>query len=375
MPPLRELQEQATAGDPSALFALRVLARLEALPARVRSALERERIDVVLADGSSMPLDDTERVLAMKEERRAHRALRTSLDEALAPFLHFTFHQIDDLAAPRRSDLQAFLAATRPLRDAAREALAVLGGEPLEDAASLARALDLPDDEGLYGEEQTRALVTAARDAARPPLPVTRFRAPRALAGLALDAPQPQSAAGFAWPPGLRRFDRHARTVEAGCTALAWAHGSEAGRALALGLGSAPCRRAIGTDRHDAERVGRIGAAVAVLRARGAVALASVVDAQEARDALADALGVDPGATLLSELATAPWVSLEDLGDAAAWMAAPARLLQLREAFDETWPLRTEAWHELAALEEATPAEPPAAEAAKAWFAWASESL
>lgn len=370
MPHQRQLEEQADSGDDQALFTLQLLGLRQALPQRVRLALAAEQCNVTLVDGSQLSLLEAERILALKEERRAHRPLRASIDDALAPFRYFQHYKTESTT---RSVLKTFLLDTMALAVVAAEALAVLGGEPIEDAASLARALDLPEPHGLYGEEQTHALLTAARDAARPPLPVARFRAPRAMAGLALGAPAGQ-ALRFAWPSSLQRFDRHARTLEACCTALAWAHNSEGGRVAALTLAGSPCRRALGTQRGAAERAGRICVATAVLRVRAAAALACADSAEEARELLADAIGLDPGEALLFSLSTRPWLHGDGATDALAWLSAPAHILAMRDLYDDTWPLRTEAWHALASLEKERE-QKPSEGFATAWLAWAGEWL
>ena len=92
LPPRRELQEQADAGEGSARFTLRVLDHWQLLPKRSERALARERVEVIVADGSHMSLEDAERILMMKEERGPHRQLRASIDEALAPFRQFDVH-------------------------------------------------------------------------------------------------------------------------------------------------------------------------------------------------------------------------------------------------------------------------------------------
>ncbi len=334
--PRPALEEQADAGDPTAQRTLALLRRLDDVPRRVRRTLAIEGLEVVVADGSKLPLDEAERVLANKEDRRVHAALRRSIDEALAPFRQFHRYGSDTVT---RAAAKPFLVDTAALRDAAREALGSLGGAPLEDALSLAWALDLPDAQGAFGDDATRALVTALRDAVR--TPPAAFRAPRAMAGAALDG-------RYAWPSGLRRADRHVRTLEAAGTAAAWAHGAGAvvGMAAALALSSAPIRQAAGMDRRSAERAARICAATVVLRARAGIAIAALAEdahEDEAREALIDALGIDPGRALLVQLAAPSWASVDD-ETPCTLLHAPAYALALRDAFDETWVLRVETW-------------------------------
>lgn len=371
----RELEERAAAGEPSAVAGLRARAFQAALPGRVALALELEATAVVLADGSSLSLDDAERLLARKEERHAHLPLRRSLDEAQRPvvrqLLQFEGYGSNDASAPGTTPaLTAFLTTSRSLRDAAREALATLGGEPLEGPAALARALDLPDASGAFGEAATTQLLAVARDAARPVHRVGRFRAPRLLSGttLVVDVTELSGPSGgretrFAQPPLILRHQRHARTLDAGCRALAAATATASddvlGRAMALGLASGPGRRAHGATRGDADRAARVGAACLVLEARAQAALAlvarregdasAVVD--DAREALIDAWGSDPGAALVEERLLPPWTFADEPTTAApSWLAAAAAAVALRDAFDESFPQRTDAWREGAAL-------------------------
>lgn len=393
-PPRAALEELADGGDPDAQRTLALLRRLEDVPRRVQRALAIEAVDVVLADGSQLPLDEAERLLANKEDRRVHAALRRSVDDATAPFRQFRRYGSD---ARTRGIAKAFVVDTVALRDAAREAVAALGGAPLEDAASLAWGLDLPDAQGAFGDDATRALVAAMRDAVR--TPPAAFRAPRAMAGAALDG-------RYAWPSGLRRADRHLRTIEAFATSSAWARTShhDVGMAAAFTLASAPVRQAAGMDRRSAERAARICAATIVLRARASLALAALREdaaKDEAREAVSAALGVDPGPSLLARLAEPSWASLDD-ETPRAFLHAPAHLLALRDAFDETWVLRREAWDAIehgdvvrgaATEKEPTNAPTDAAKAAKtpapvdkkappavstwsaAWRTWAGEWL
>lgn len=369
-PPRAALEEQADAGDPTAQRTLALLRRLDDVPRRVRRTLAIEAADVVVADGSQLPLDEAERLLANREDRRVHAALRGSVDEALGPFRQFHRYGSD---AATGAAAKVFLRDTAALRDAAREALGSLGGAPLEDSLSLAWALDLPDAQGAFGDDATRALVTALRDAVR--APPAAFRAPRAMAGAALDG-------RYAWPAGLRRADRHLRTLEAAGTALAWGQGAGAdvGMAAALALSSAPIRQAAGTDRRGAERSARICAASVVLRARACIAIATLGEdahEDEAREAVIDALGIDPGRALLAQLAAPSWASVDD-ETPRAFLRAPAYALALRDAFDETWVLRGETWDAIehgdvvrSLVEEKSDANVWAT----AWRTWAGEWL
>lgn len=334
--PRGALEERAAAGDPEAQRALALWRRLADVPGRVQRALALERVDVVLADGSQLPLDEAERLLANKEDRRVHAALRESVDDAAAPFRQFHRYGSD---AATRAAAKAFLVDTAPLRDAARDALAVLGGCPIEGSLSLAWALDLPDAHGAFGEDATRAIIAVLREAVR--TPPAAFRAPRDLAGAALEG-------RYAWPAGLRRADRHVRTLQAAGVASAWSRATSAdvGMAAALALAGAAVRRVSGLDRRSAERAARICAATVVLRARAALALAALPEdapQDEAREAVIHALAVDPGRALLARLAEPSWASVDD-ETPRAFLRAPLHALALRDAFDETWVVRAEAW-------------------------------
>lgn len=363
--PERELEERADAGDAEARVLLRARAHLAELPSRVTQALELERAPVVLADGSSLSLDDAERLLARKEERQAHVALRGSIAQALRPFRaghairHFHARGNDGL-----SPFRAFLSSTSSLRDAAREALTTLGGEALDRPTSLARALDLPDDTGAFGEASTTSLLATARDACRPAHRVGRFRAPRLLAGVVLTlGPDREREVRFAQPSVVLRFDRHMRTLDAGCRALCGGDDVLA-RGMALGLSSSFVRRSLGASRADAERAGRIGSAVALLEARARAALAvlgaEAWNSDGAREALIDAWGADPGPDLVDDRLRPAWTLREEaqrdeeiddvVAAARAFLDGFSAALALRDAFDETFPLRPEAWREGASV-------------------------
>ena len=420
--PMAELEERADGGDVEAALLLRGRRALDVLPRRVERVVAAERCPVVLADGSSLSHDDAERLLDKKEERGAHRALRASIDDAWAPF--FSIRQLRDhrnnalhaiapwgpamprgepkgdrsslatseIAGPSgervppaatvRDVLARFVADTVGARDAARDALASIGGEPLDDPAALARALDLPDGDGAFSDAVTLALIGAARDAAKPAVVVGRFRAPRALAGVVVGGPHGVGSGGdgahFAWPPCITRYERHARTVEAGVEALARVRGEPGdasgpsvgsfARAIALGASAAPLRRALGYSRSATERAARVAAAVELLRARVDARLALVVD-EDVRDALADAWGSDPGVALPAQKTQPPWTAWEDrVAVALARIDAARSALALRDTFDEMFVSRREAW-----LEE-IPADENADRAA-AWRQWVGELL
>jgi hypothetical protein len=327
-PPLlteRERDERTERGDAAAL---RADALCAALPARIDRALAAERVDVVLRDGSTLSLDDAERLLANKEDRRAHRPLRASIDDALRPHRQFRDYQID--ADEARVLLERFLVLSQGLRDAALEALAALGDERPEDAASLCRALDLPDGHGAFGEAVTTHLLGRARDAAG--RNVARVRAPRDLAGAVLiDA--------FAFPKHAR-FRRHQLTLEAGAIAIAGAR--SVGLAFALGLQHPSARRALALGRTVDERAARVACACAILQCRIDASLALAHNDDELRDLLSQALAADLG----RDLTPPGWASESPAALAIDRIKCAAAVIALRDAFDEHYALVDEAWRE-----------------------------
>jgi hypothetical protein len=389
-----ELEERSTAGDIDARFALAVQASVAALPERVARAVAAESAAVVLADGSSLSLDDAERQLARKEERRAHPALRTGIDRALDPFAaassalvqYFLSDRNEDEA--RRAALTTFLHSTHPLRDAARDALAALGGEPLETPAALARALDLVDVDGAFAESTCLALVAGARDAARPSKRIARLRAPRAMAGAVFADDEVR----FAHPSGIARWSRFHATVMAGVAAICAA--DDVGRsrsapasspaaiagAVTASLVDAASRRRMGAQKAVAERAARIHAATSVLAARANAALALAANptsgeptaSVEARERLVDALGSDPGPALTSSLLGAPWVVVVDpVENALAKIDGPCLVLAMRDRFDETFALEPATWASLRDGELSGSIE----DAPRAWFTLVGERL
>lgn len=343
------LVERSSSGDRAAQFLLRTRDMLRELPERVGRALSLEVAPVALPDGSSLALDQAERLLANKEARASHRPLRESISATLDRFREFTIHGSEGAD----QELQLWLRQTIPLRDAAREALATLGGEELHHAWSLARALDLPDEHGAFGENGTLALVSAARDAAAPGHRVSRFRSPRQLSGVcALLDEGGARIARFAQPM-LLRFERHHQTVVAACGAFCPISVDDEsrtllGRAMAMGALSCPTRRALGEGRAAAERSGRIAAAVLLLRMRGQAAIGALADVGGARDALVEAYGCDPGREVTIGHLAQSWTRVQSTpaASARACLGSVELSIRLRDAYDENYVLRREAWRE-----------------------------
>jgi hypothetical protein len=303
----------------------------------VARALAREEVRVSLEDGTALSLDDAERLLARKEERRAHRPLRGRIDVALRPVRYFVEYESDAL-------WQEFLTGTRALAEAATETLATLAGEGLEDAAALGRALDLP--EPWCDARAALQLVAGARDAAGSA--ARAVRVPRALAGAVFAEDR-----RFGVVEPVFRHDRFARVVRGGMCAV----DGVGARAEAAGLAAL-------AEAGKGDRPRRLAAVTGLLRARGLAAL--VVGGAGWRDALAETFHVDPTAAL-RELVDAPLCDTAAIrARARAAIEAAAAALVLRDAFDERFFVRPEAWHlKLPAL----------AEPVSAWSEWCGPLL
>ena len=351
------LDERAASDDDDDALVLRARRQLAALPERVRRAVDAEAAPVLLADGSRLTLDQAERLLANKEERAAHRTLRALVDASVSPFRQFEIHRSDarHAATTTATALEAFLVDTRGLRDAALDALGTVGGECPTDAPSIARALDLPDGDGAFGEATLLALLAAARHAARPARKVSRVRAPRAMSGAVFDD---GDDVRFAHPPAIARYRRFARTLTAGVHALVVARGPTPARrsgddaalagALHLGLLAAGAtRRVTAASRAHGDRIARVAVATGLLCVRAQVRLALSAEPDEAREGLVDALGVDPGAALLAELARPAWTCFDDpCTRALSSIRAAAIALALRDTLDESYALEPATWNE-----------------------------
>lgn len=375
------LRERAR-DDPRARAWLRALDLERRQADRVARAIAFEGTAVVLADGSSMTLDEAEKTLAAKEQERVHTALRRSLDEARSRSLggrsgfetgtawqppeQFDRYESEERGGidAVRARLEAFLVGTRDARDAALEQLAGLAGGSLHVPTALERALDLPEAAGAFSDEAASALLAAARGGApAPQRPLRRVRVPRRLTGVRLED---EEGVFLGVGPPVLRFARHARTVLGGaaCLGRAIAHGEDtrgaraAAVACGLALLTAPARRAaLGVARAQAERAERIAWATLLLETRASCALwcsrsaSAGASEDREREALMDALGADPGRVGLWERLDA----LEEPSLALAEVDAGRAYLLLRDGFDEAFALRGEAWR---ALEDPALAEP-----------------
>lgn len=354
-PPSAELLARAADGDEDARRAL-AEGRQRELGGRLASwGLARERVEVVLDDGSALSLEDAERLLARREERQLHRPLRRAVDRALAPVRQFNDGRSEELLPDLTLD--ALLAGTADLARAALEVLQDLGGASPRDEHELARLLDLPD--GVFHLDVALAVVAVTRAAAG--VPLRSARVPRALVGVVLV----DEEARFGVHAGTMRADRFARTVKGGVTALALqARASTTVAAgVALGALTPATLRAAGLGREEAERVARMNAARAVLQVRTGAALARSgwPDALERAlpvsvrpsDCLRELLDLDGGASTTAAFR-------DQLG--AASMA-----LRLRDAFDDAFAIRAATWHE--------PIAPVEGDLSSAWLAWAGPWL
>ncbi len=410
LPSLAEARELRAWDLEAAREVALVHSHYESLPGRVRAAISRDRAPVLLRDGSRLTLDDAERTLAKKEERRAFLPLRRALEEAAAAAdesfarAHERFDDVlgevlvgpheqlasappshagssvPSAAAPDGADIEAaaqtlsaadvalswlarFLRDVKDAALAAREALAHDGHQPLEDPASFARGLDLPDPEG-FSEEAVRRLGRALSSAAgqHQRRALKAVRAPRALAGVVLSAELGPVRVAACPSSRAARFLSLSGALGGGVAltlsdadALAPRGEDELlvfGAALSLGAGAAVVRRGVLEEPSaEAERRGRVLAATRLLRVEAAAHAARVRLSGEGREALretlAGTLGVDPPVELLDTLTAPPWPGLVHLrGPAASVGADVVRLAMgaalasaLRDRYDEAFPL------------------------------------
>lgn len=352
--PTADLRARAADGDEQARVALSAVEQAAAGARLAELALVYEAAQVRLVDGTALSLDDGERALAGKEERRPHPALRAALDRALDPVRQlFDYRTVGDDAADQAT---AFLAATDDLGHAALEALEVLAGAEVVDAASLAWALDPPST--ALQCPQALALVDAGRAAAGATL--RTMRVPRVLAGVVLLGEEPRLGVF----PGLLRAHRFFQTVRGGYQAVAVAALVPAlGSGMALGALLPPVLRGAGLSRSDADRSARVGVARAVVAARVAAARARL-DWPEALER-AVARSVRPTLALRELLDEQLAISVGP--DVTETVGAAAVAVALREAHDEAFAISAAGWREPMAALAGTPAT--------AWRRWAEPWL
>lgn len=343
------LRARAADGDLGAVQALADAAESARGVALAAAARAREHAQVVLADATTLSLDDAERLLAAKEEHGPHRALREALERALDEY-----RQFDDCPSETSSGgpVAAFLTGTADLATAALEALEVLGGGKVDDAASLAWALDQPAPS--FELPRAMALLAAGRAAAGVALPCVRV--PRALAGVVVVIEQ----AKLCVPDTGWRADRWWRVVNGGTQVLASAQPATDVLLRGFGLGAVlpSVLRQVGYERAEAERVCRVASARALLLVRASAALATVgwpnaleqVTTRSIRptDSVRELLEPGPGG--------------QDGADLMAELNAATAAIALRETWDEAFFVSGRAWQE--------PPEPAATPPWEAWRAW-----
>lgn len=387
----------------------------DTLGLRVRAAIAEDVADVVLADGSALPMATAVRRLALKEERGVYGPLRGPIEaargrardvvaeRALVKDAEAAAGVIDDVAVDRAADvaaLRAFLSESQPLLAPALEVLRSTNNG-VGDAAQLARALDRPSP-GVCNDTRVVELVRATRESV-PGAPLSRLMAPRALLGQLVDDCD-RLRVGFGVVASVGAYGAVVAGVGAAyARALAVADGAASGhddaathadvddavaahvalvRGLGPGLGlmlqAPPCSRAVGLSRADAESLWRERVATSIVerRVQAAVALALVdgrsqVDPEApapeqaaqlrdvARGAGRAACGIDVGHAKVAALMGPLWPTGVELcacdaglvARAVADSAAAAVFVALREAFDESAPLRRQGlWGAQAAL-------------------------
>ncbi len=286
------------------------------LATRFDAAVAEDHVDVILADGSRMSLDDAERALALKEERRVYlplrqpllRARRQALDPValrIASQAHGAHDAVDATA------LRAFLDDTEALRAPALDVLASLAHGEVDDAAKLTRALDLPAME----RPDVSVVVRATKDALPKHMPPPKRReAPRALCGHVVF--DDDGGARLLTSKALRA--RRQRALMRG-VASAYGHGL-----VGLALHAPVVLRAIDVSARDAESWWREAVTTTLIEARLAAAVmlafsTTVTDPEApmrdrvyaqrevAREEAKRAVGFAVGAELVDDLLMPPW--------------------------------------------------------------------
>lgn len=347
--PDAQLRARAADGDAGAVQALADHAQAAPCVALATAARAREHAQVELADTTTLSLDDAERLLAAKEERAPHRVLRQALERTVDEYRYFEDCRIETAPAAL---IDAFLAGTAGVASAALEALEQVGGGAVDDAASLAWALDLPSSS--FELARAMALLAAARAAAGVPLACVRV--PRALAGLVVVVEQ----AKLCVPDAGFRADRWCRVVNGGAEVLAAARPASGSMQTGFGLGAVlpAVLRQVGYGRVEAERVCRIASARALLltRARAALAVSGWPDALER----VTTRSIRPTNSLRELLDPGP--AGRDATSLTSELNAAAAAMALRDAWDEAFFVSGRAWQE--------PPEPAATPPWEAWRAW-----
>jgi hypothetical protein len=298
--------------DAEARAALWSCVHAHTLSARLAAAVDEDRVEVILADGSALSRGAAERAMVHKEEQGVYRPLR-------GPWLRARRSALDPIewrarydatvdayglastssASTARSFLRAFLAASAPLARPALEVLQASAG-PIYDPASLARALDRP-----AGHHATDAVAVEAVRLTRPALPpdarpLQRRAGPRALRGHLVDDGE---VIRVLWAESLRLGAQRALWRGVGRAYARAAEIPAAAGGLALTLQTSPMWRAVGASSTTATSLWRDAVAAQLIEARLAAAVVEAFAAAE----------VDPEATARDQLA---------MRRDAAWRAA-----------------------------------------------------
>ncbi len=157
---------------------------------------QAEQQPVSLADGSTVPLSEAEKILASKEKTQPFLPLRKSMQQwheqardvparlEKAYWRIIGEHEAGDAAEVRelRPAIEGLQALQKELQAIIRTSADVLGAC---DAATLQWAMDLPDEQGGYSDEAILTQVRHVRQAASPwqTRSVLRFLTPRAAVG------------------------------------------------------------------------------------------------------------------------------------------------------------------------------------------------
>ncbi len=275
-------QLQAAPSDDEARAALWSQVHAQTLPDRLADAIAEDHVDVVLADGSSLPRAAAERALALKEERGVYRPLRGPLLKARRRALDPVAWRVrfDAVAAAHGLEsspsisttvpfLRAFLTASAPLARPALEVLEAIAG-PIDDGASFERALDRP-----AGPQSADAVAVELVRLTRPALPpdarpLQRRTGPRALQGHVVDDGE---NVRVLWAESHRLRAQRALLRGVGRAYARLAGATSLDGAVALTLQSAPLWRAVGTPTSVALSLWREAVAAGLLEARLAAAV------------------------------------------------------------------------------------------------------
>ncbi|MCP4500018.1 MAG: hypothetical protein GY822_08665 [Deltaproteobacteria bacterium] len=356
-----------------------VYAQAECAERRIRRAVANDVVKVILADGSSLTLDEAEQTLMNKEEKGPYAplasriALATStIEDECEPFfdtleengLHASHPGLlpgGDFEAAEKS-LRLFIDDTNEAQVAALDVLQQLSKAGLEEPFALARALDMPNVKGAFSHDIVKALCGASLEKAGPRLmrPIKRMAVPRSMAGISLSG---ERTLRVGWLSSSRSA-RYSALLSGsaagvgislmGAPSLA---ADDAGRQVGAGFSFGWQRALLLKTLVDEEE----GAALAkqqvllsqkILLARMAASAAIVLlrdgrDFEALRESLAGLLHQDVGERIVEDLFLPPWPGqmrqrglFAHLGSVAIGQGVGAAIdFALRERFDELWPI------------------------------------